>query len=97
MGLVAAAVLRWLWPGLPRPLRLPVIAYVIAIAVMVVTAAGTVADRGPGLLAAAAVFAASDVFVARERFVHSTVANRLLGLPLYYGAQLVLALSVAAA
>ena len=90
MLLVAIVVLRWLWPGLPAALRAPVVAYVLVIALMVAIAGGTV----PVLLLAAAVFAASDVFVARERFVRSSLANRLCGLPLYYAAQLAFALSV---
>jgi len=94
MILVAIVVLRWLWPGLPAALRAPVVAYVLVIALMVAMAGGTVPARGPVLLLAAAVFAASDIFVARERFVRSSLANRLCGLPLYYAAQLAFALSV---
>jgi hypothetical protein len=48
------------------------------------------------LLAGAVLFALSDVFVARDRFVHSGFANRQWGLPLYFLAQLILAASVAA-
>lgn len=46
-----------------------------------------------GLRAAvgAALFAASDIFVARDRFAAPGWRNRAAGLPLYYGAQLVLA------
>jgi len=46
------------------------------------------------VIAAAAAFYVSDLFVARDRFVTRGFLNRLLGLPLYYGAQVVLALSV---
>ncbi len=41
------------------------------------------------------LFYLSDLFVARERFVTSAFVNRLVGLPLYYGGQVLLALSVA--
>ena len=91
---VAGSVLRWLWPHLQAPMRLPVVAYVLAISVMVILASSTVASIGAVLLTGAILFAASDIFVARERFVTSSVANRFIGLPLYYGAQLVFALSV---
>ena len=33
------------------------------------------------------------LFVAKDRFVQSAFQNRLIGLPLYYGAQLMLATS----
>jgi len=46
------------------------------------------------VMSAAAAFYISDLFVARDRFVARGFVNRLLGLPLYYGAQVVFALSV---
>jgi uncharacterized membrane protein YhhN len=51
------------------------------------------AAAGPQLLIGAVMFAVSDIFVARDRFVSPSVANRLWGLPLYYAAQLIFALS----
>jgi uncharacterized membrane protein YhhN len=42
----------------------------------------------------AVLFAASDLFVARERFVKSTAINTSVGLPLYYAAQLLIASSL---
>ena len=39
----------------------------------------------------AALFIVSDVAVARQTFVQAAFANRLWGLPLYYGGQLLLA------
>jgi hypothetical protein len=44
--------------------------------------------------AGALSFYVSDVFVARQRFVKSAFLNRLIGLPLYYGGQFMLAFSV---
>jgi hypothetical protein len=44
----------------------------------------------------ALAFTASDVSVARDRFVREDFFNRAWGLPLYYCAQLLLALSPAA-
>ena len=93
-SIFAVIILRWLWPHLPDKLRLAVIAYVGAIFLMVVLAGGTVTAVQPQLLGGAILFAVSDIFVARERFISSSVANRLWGLPLYYAAQLVFALSI---
>lgn len=106
MALVAVAVLRWLDRArLPATLRLPVMLYLAAIGVMVALAAGTAwvppgpvgayPPPAPGVLAGAILFAGSDVLVARERFVRSDPVNRLVGLPLYFAAQLLLAASVA--
>lgn len=100
--LVATAsllALRQLWPHVQRnapKLQLPVLAYVAVISTMVVCAAGTVGKTGnPVILAGAVAFYASDLAVARQRFVAERFANKLWGLPLYYGAQLLLASSVA--
>ena len=91
----AAVVTRWLWPHLGREMRGPVVAYIAVITAMVAAAAGAVAGEGPVAAAPAAVaFYVSDLFVARDKFVARGFANRLLGLPLYYGAQVVFALSV---
>lgn len=95
MLIVAAIVLRWLWPGMPKGMRVPVICYVTVIAVMVIVAGGTMPAWGPWLLVAAIVFAVSDIFVARERFVQASLMNRVWGLPLYYAAQCGFAFSVA--
>jgi len=95
MVIVGFAVLRWLWPRLSGAFRPAVAAYVGAISLMVTLAAGTVGTVNGGLLVlAAAAFAASDVFVARHRFVSAAVVNKAVGLPLYYAAQLVFAWSV---
>ena len=93
MAVVAVIILRWLWPHLPHNLRPAVVSYVLAISLMVVLASGALAAVGAYVVIGAIVFAVSDIFVARERFVSSSVVNRLWGLPLYYGAQMVFALS----
>lgn len=88
-------VLRWLGPHLPSTMVLPVRAYVTVISAMVMCAAGANAAGHPGtILAGAVAFAVSDVAVARQQFVEKTITNKLWGLPLYYGAQLVLASTV---
>lgn len=92
----AWAGLRWLWPHLAPAMRTPVLAYVIVISLMGVTAAGACSHVGePGILIGAGLFYVSDLAVARERFVSASFWNRAWGLPLYYGAQLVLAWTIA--
>jgi uncharacterized membrane protein YhhN len=87
---IAAAVLRWLWPHLGE-LRLPVVTYCLAIGTMYWLALGV--DRLEVRLGAT-LFFASDILVARDRFVRRELANRFVGLPLYYAAQVLLALAV---
>jgi uncharacterized membrane protein YhhN len=95
---VGIAVGRWLWPHLGATYRGPVAAYVAAILLMCAAAAGYGAATGRWqVLLGAVTFAASDVAVARERFVARSFANKAWGLPAYYAAQLILAWSVAPA
>jgi len=97
---VAFGVFWWLRPNLGAML-VPVALYIVVISVML--AAAWVAFLNPalnwkgawGLFAGALCFYASDVFVARDRFKKSQFANRLLGLPLYYAGQFLIAFSVA--
>jgi uncharacterized membrane protein YhhN len=90
----AAVVGRWLWPELPAGMAGAVAAYIVVITVMVAAAAGAAGAEAPLLVLPAAVaFYVSDLFVARDRFVAPGISNRLWGLPLYYGAQISLALS----
>ena len=90
---IAIIILRWLWPHLTHNFRPAVVSYLAAISLMVVLATGTMAAAGLQLAIGAVMFAVSDIFVARDRFVSPSVANRLWGLPLYYAAQLIFALS----
>ena len=48
---------------------------------------------GSALAVGALAFTASDVSVARDRFVKHEFVNRAWGLPLYFGAQLLLAVT----
>lgn len=91
MLVVSSVALRWLKPHLTGAFSIAVPVYVIVIALMVITASGS---GQPLAVFGAAAFAASDLFVARERFVESSIWNRLLGLPLYYSGQLMIAWSV---
>lgn len=89
-------VARWLGPHVTADLRGAVYAYIIVISVMAVCAVGAAAASGDRWIPlGAAMFYVSDLSVARDRFVAPTFANRAWGLPLYFGAQLVLASTVA--
>lgn len=93
-----AFVMRWLWPHLTREFRAPVLAYIAAILAMCAAAAGLAAATGRWwLLLGALLFAASDLFVARDQFIIKRFENKAWGLPTYYLAQLLLAWSVAPA
>jgi uncharacterized membrane protein YhhN len=97
--LVSGGVFLWLRPHLGSML-IPVIAYIIVITVMVVGAWTVLGDAtlnsaGRLLVFIGAVsFYLSDLFVARDRFLKSEFTNRLIGLPLYYCGQFLLAFSV---
>jgi len=96
MAVVGAVVLHALWPRLQPLYRVAVPAYVLAIGVMCALAMSAGAAGGAWWLPLAALaFAASDISVARDRFIGHAFANKLWGLPLYYAAQVVLAASVA--
>jgi len=81
-------------------MKIPVICYILVITIMVVGAwsmAGADELQWAGRLAAfagAVGFYVSDVFVARQRFLKTDFVNRLIGLPLYYSGQFLLAFSV---
>ncbi len=98
---IAWGVHRWLHPHVRGRLRGPVTAYVTVISVMVVLAFATFGHRpdaqGGLLLGAAIAFFCSDLAVARNRFISEGFVNRLWGLPLYYGAQLLFAWSLVSA
>ena len=96
--LTAGAVAsRWLWPHLGRR-RIPVLGYILVISVMVWGGVATgVREVLPWTAAAGAVlFYASDLAVARQRFVRPDFINRALGLPTYYLGQLLLAVTIGA-
>lgn len=95
--LPAMVVRRWLMPYVPAPMQTPVNAYITVITGMVAMAVAATIDGGsPRMAIGAIMFYLSDLAVARDRYVKRELGNRLWGLPLYYGAQLVLASSIAA-
>jgi uncharacterized membrane protein YhhN len=133
-------IAMWLLPKVSRPMKVPVVAYVLVITAMVITAIGAyghaffaelpphvqhifeyvqadhwrlVSATGsaatspatsaavPALLPsafrrllAAEMFYLSDICVARNKFVHCSCWNQIVGLPLYYIAQLLFAASL---
>ncbi|OFX04923.1 MAG: hypothetical protein A3E78_05615 [Alphaproteobacteria bacterium RIFCSPHIGHO2_12_FULL_63_12] len=96
-GALSAGLLIWLRKGLGA-MAVPVALYALVISVMV---AGGVAHwsaarsaDSAALAIAAAGFALSDVSVARDRFGGAGFINRLWGLPLYFAAQCLFAVSV---
>ncbi len=93
-------VFRWLWQHLDRKMKAPVAAYIVVISLMI-----TMAVSLPGEISmppelqimvptGALAFYISDIFVARNRFINRAFMNRLIGLPLYYTGQFLLAFSV---
>lgn len=96
VAICSALVARWLLPHAGR-MRGAVAAYIAVITVMVW--GGMSVGMGPPDRALAAIgavlFYLSDLAVARNRFVHKALVNRLWGLPAYYLGQCLLALSTA--
>ncbi len=96
---VSGGVFVWLKPHLGSMLG-PVVVYILVISLMLIGAlavfsSDAVAPRGRYLvIIGAGLFYLSDLFVARNRFVKKEYINRLVGLPLYYTGQYLLALSV---
>lgn len=96
---ISGLVFFWLRPHL-GPMLVPVIVYIIVITAMVTGAFTVLGDArlhstGRFLVIFGAVsFYISDLFVARDRFLKTEFSNRLLGLPLYYLGQFLLAFSI---
>jgi uncharacterized membrane protein YhhN len=96
LAVVVGGTLLWLGSRLPRDMVWPVRVYMVVIGVMATLACGVTAAGGPWAVAVGALaFTASDISVARDRFVQHEFLNRAWGLPLYYAAQLLLAVTPA--
>ncbi|MFA7691610.1 MAG: lysoplasmalogenase [Candidatus Hydrogenedentales bacterium] len=90
----AAILVHWLYPYLGS-MRWPVFAYIAVISLMTAVAASAAYSSGRYLIILGAIcFYCSDIFVARERFVVEQKTNQRVGLPLYYLAQILLAITV---
>jgi uncharacterized membrane protein YhhN len=92
-------VFVWLRPHL-KAMLVPVVVYILVITVMA-SGAWAVFDKSASpfwgrtfVFVGALLFYVSDVFVARNQFVKREFLNRLIGLPLYYAGQFLLAFSV---
>ena len=97
---VSAALFLWFRPRLGAMLA-PVVAYIIVITLMLCSAwavffaGGGATDTFRAFVAlGATAFYVSDITVARDRFMSAGFLNRLIGLPLYYLGQFLLALSI---
>ncbi|KAF9925207.1 hypothetical protein FBU30_004965 [Linnemannia zychae] len=98
LGLIvtmAAIVGPWLLPKIKnKAMRGAVVAYMMVISGMVLTAFGSVnsgREYLPERILGALMFFFSDLFVARQHFVQKTAFNKWIGLPLYYIGQILLA------
>jgi uncharacterized membrane protein YhhN len=95
----SALIFLWLRPHLESML-IPVLFYILVITVM---ASGALAVFWKSsfqisgrvfILLGSLCFYFSDVFVARNKFIRKEYRNQLLGLPLYYTGQFLLAFSI---
>jgi uncharacterized membrane protein YhhN len=96
---VSAFVFFWLRPHL-KSMLVPVLLYIVVITVMA-SGAWTVFWKSSFqisgrafILVGSLCFYFSDLFVARNKFIKEEYRNRLLGLPLYYTGQFMLAFSI---
>jgi uncharacterized membrane protein YhhN len=96
---ISLRVYVWLAPYLGA-MKGPVLLYVMVITVMACGAWSVLGSYQLALTGRIMVFVGamsfylSDIFVARDRFVKKEFMNRLIGLPLYYTGQFLLAFSV---
>jgi uncharacterized membrane protein YhhN len=96
---ISGGVYWWLKPHLGA-MRGPVFCYILVITVMMSGAGSVLVNSRLNLVArimvllGALCFYLSDVFVARDRFLKKAFFNRLMGLPMYYTGQFLLAFSV---
>ena len=92
-------VFVWLRPHL-KAMLVPVAVYILVITAMTsgawaVFSGSSFSVGGRGLILLGAwLFYVSDIFVARNQFIKGAFINRLIGLPLYYAGQFLLAFSI---
>ena len=92
-GAVGYGVWRVLAPSVDRPLRAPVQGYIAVISCMTGTALAVALKGDLAVGVAAFLFFVSDLSVARDAFVKRAFVNRAWGLPTYYAAQLIFAMT----
>lgn len=89
------AVYRWLSPFLKGTMAFAVPVYMIILGAMCSTAISVRSDGQLTIIALGGVmFLVSDLFVAMYRFKQPRFHDKLIGLPLYFGAQFILATSI---
>lgn len=99
VGLVPAAiggaVGAYVWPhaGRLRPVVVAYVAVFVTVAMAALSAYSLGTTRSLLLVIGAGLFFASDVAVARHRFVRESFTNKLLGQPAYFAGQLLIAWS----
>jgi uncharacterized membrane protein YhhN len=95
----SALIFFWLRPHL-KSMLIPVLIYIMVITIMASGAwavfwKSSFQISGRALILTGSLcFYLSDLFVARHRFIKEEYRNRLLGLPLYYTGQFMLAFSI---
>ena len=96
---ISAFIFFWLRPHL-KSMLIPVLLYIVVITVMASGAWAVfwkssfqISGRA-FILAGSLCFYVSDLFVARDKFIKEEYRNQLLGLPLYYAGQFLLAFSI---
>lgn len=95
MAMISAMTAVWLLDYVPAPMVVPVLVYMLVITIMVASSFGARAAGGSLLMPVGAVmFYVSDLSVASGQFVKPDFPNYVWGLPLYFGGQALLALSV---
>ena len=98
-AMISSLVYGWLRSHLEK-MKGPVVGYMVVITVMVCAASSVLGVPDFKLsgrvmaIAGAVAFYVSDVFVARDRFIKKDFFNRLMGLPLYYAGQFLIAFSL---
>jgi uncharacterized membrane protein YhhN len=98
-GVVSILVYRWLRSHLGK-MKGPVVGYMVVITIMVCGASSVLGASDFNLsgrvmaFTGAVAFYFSDVFVARDRFMKKEFVNRLVGLPMYYVGQFLIAFSL---
>jgi uncharacterized membrane protein YhhN len=96
---MSAFIFLWLRPHL-KSMLIPVLLYILVITVMASGAWAVFRNSSfqmsgrTLILIGSLCFYVSDVFVARNKFIKEEYTNRLLGLPLYYTGQFLLAFSI---
>ncbi len=97
-GLFGVIAVCWLWPGVPSPLRIPVVLYSATLLAMAAQGAALALSRRTAAAIAVAfggaLFAVSDTVLAMQRFGHPVERGRLIVLGTYFVAQGCIAVSV---